>query len=225
MRERGREEAYEEIRAELRARYPNLHLHVVGDRAVISGTFPVRGPDDVEIDSYQVSIELPDDYPESLPIVRETGGRIPWQVDFHVEPNGRACVILPDDRWRSFPVGARFSAYLAGPLHNFFLSQTAHAETGQWPFGEWGHGKEGIFQHYRDLLGTRDDATVRRFLLVLAKLDLNRGQDCPCGSGKKVKRCCAIRIADLRSKVSREAAARSLAHVNGRWVPPEGGKS
>lgn len=206
--------ALEEVRAALRERQPNLHLHVSSSGcATIRGTFAVRGPDGRELDRYQVSIELPDDYPDSLPVVRETGGRIPWCEDRHVERNGCACLFLPDDRWNCFPRGAPFSTYLSGPVHNFLLSQTVYAETGKWPFGECAHGNQGVLHYYRGLLGTEDDLSVRRFLHVLAKLDLNRGQNCPCGSQRKMKTCCVRKITDLRSKISRETAARSLARL------------
>ncbi len=212
-RSRVRVQPHEEIRVTLREGYPNLHLHVTPTGVEIRGTFPVWGTDGAELDRYEISIQLPQDYPESLPIVREVGGRIPWNEDSHVERDGRACVLLPDDRWRCFPLGAPFSIYVRGPLHNFFLSQTVHAETGEWPFGEWGHGVRGIYEYYWQLLRTEDALVVQRFLRVLAKIDLNRGQACPCGSGEKVKRCCVAKITDLRGKIPREVAARSLSRL------------
>ncbi|MBP8300384.1 MAG: hypothetical protein KA020_08485 [Planctomycetes bacterium] len=212
----------EQIRAILRAGYPNLHLHMRQDGAEIRGGFPVRGVDGAELDHYQISIDLPWDFPASLPVVREIGGRIPWHEDFHVGRDGRACVLLPDDRWRCFPVGAGFSCYLEGPLHNFFLGQTMHAQTGEWPIGEWDHGKRGIYQYYRGLLGTEDDLTVRRFLHILAKRDLKKGYVCPCGSGEKIRRCCLAKISDLRLKIPPEVAAVSVSRLAESATPYKG---
>ncbi len=218
---RTRAALHEEIRSTLRVSFPQLHLHVTPALVEIRGTFPVRGVNGEELDRYSISIELPNDFPDGLPIVRELGGRIPWHENHHVERNGRACVLLPDDRWRCFPLGAPFSTYLDGPLHNYFLSQAVHAETGEWPLGEWGHGNHGIYQHYKQLLGTADEAVIRSFLQVLAKLDVNRGQPCPCGSGEKLKRCCMPRVIDLRRKIPRGVAAMSLARVEGKLAAKE----
>jgi hypothetical protein len=199
------------IRADLLARYPSLHLFIneAGDTQV-RGTFPVLSPEGRELDRYQVAIELPADYPEGLPVVREVGGRIPWHEDSHVETDGKACVLIPDDRWRGFPKGAPFRHFLEGPVHNFFLGQSLVAQGEKWPFGEWRHGREGVLQYYQELFGTVDLRTVARFLHVLNKLNLKLHWDCPCGSGRKIEKCCKSRIIDLRSKIPAATAAKAM---------------
>lgn len=200
-----------EIRNDL-ADYPNLHLFIdQGGSAEVRGTFPVRASDGEELDSFRVRIELPAGYPEDLPVVREVGGRIPWKVERHVNPaDGVVCIMIPDDRWRCFPLGARFLDYLEGPLHNYFLGQI-HAENGEpWPHGEWRHGNEGLLQYYEELLGTQDSLTVWRFLYVLSKLSLKRHWQCPCGSGRKIKKCCELKLNALRNKIPAKRAAEVL---------------
>jgi len=199
------------IRADLLARYSSLHLFIneAGD-AEVRGTFPVLSPEGRELDRYQVTIELHADYPDSLPGVRETGGRIPWREDSHVESDGKACVLIPDDRWRSFPKGAPFRCFLEGPVHNFFLGQSLVAQGEKWPFGEWQHGAAGVLQYYRELIGTENVRTVARFLYVLKKLNLKPHLDCPCGSGLKIEKCCKSKILDLRRKIPAATATKAL---------------
>ena len=201
----------DEIRADLAGAYPNLHLFIDEDGAAeVRGTFPARSPEGRVLDRYQVRIELLPDYPRSLPVVREVGGRIPWRVDHHVEPDGKACVLLPDDRWRCFPEGAPFKQFLDGPVHDFFLGQAIVERGGEWPFGEWSHGEKGILEYYCDLLGTEYRAVVERFLQVLSKADLKHHWECPCGSGRRIRRCCASRIRELRRKIPHGIARQSL---------------
>jgi hypothetical protein len=201
----------EAIRTDLHARYPTLHLFIDPDgKATVCGTFPVLSTEGQVLDRYQISIELPADYPKSLPIVREVGGRIPWKAEYHVNPDGVACVLLPDDRWRCFPEGAPFVQFLDGPVHDFFLGQSLVALGEDWPFGQWSHGADGVFEYYRWLFETDDAATIARYLLVLSKLNFKGHWDCPCGSGQKIRRCCRIKIADLRSKISPVAARKAL---------------
>ena len=214
-----RPELVKEIEATLRGSYPNLHLHVRGGHAEIRGTFPVRAPDGRVLDRYRVMIELAPGFPRALPVVREVGGRLPWHEDFHIESDGKACVLIPADRWRCFPVDAPFRQYLEVPLHNFFLSQTVHAETGEWPFGQWGHGQAGIYDYYRWLFETGDDVIVRRVLHVLAKLDLKKHYECPCGSGLKIKKCCYGKLRELRRKIPPEVAADSVRRLGLRTAP------
>ena len=114
-----------EIRGSLRD-YPALHLfaapNLLGE---VAGTFPVRSPDGIELDRYRVRIELPLDYPNDLPLVFETAGRVPRKADRHVcEDTGAACLLVPDNRPWVFPVGASFRQFLDVPVHDFFLSQS-----------------------------------------------------------------------------------------------------
>jgi len=209
-----------QIGADLRARYPNLHLLIGSDgSATVRGTFPVRSPDRRVLDRYQVSIELPADYPRCLPIVREVGGRIPWKADFHVNADGVACVLLPDDRWRCFPEGAPFVQFLDGPVHQFFLGQSLVALGEDWPFGQWSHGPNGVNEYYQWLLETDDAPTIARYLHVLAKLSMKGHWDCPCGSGQKIRRCCRAKIEALRRKIPPVVARKALGTLGARMLP------
>ncbi len=206
---------YDQIRKDLAAHFPTLHLFTGpgGTGAEVRGTFPVLGEGGRVLDTFQVRIKLPPGYPRELPITWETGGRIPWISDRHIDADGTACVLLPDERWRVFPVGAAFLQYLRGPLHSFFLSQVAFETDGKWPFGEWAHGENGVIELYTELLGTSDVITIWRFLRTLAQTPLDLTAGCPCGSPRRVRDCCRRKIEELRRKVPRSDAARSHALV------------
>lgn len=215
-----RPDQVQQIRADLRSHYPTLHLFINPQHgAEVRGTFAVRSPHGDVLDRYQIAIRLLPDYPDSLPEVRELAGRIPWQRDYHMEADGKACVLLPDDRGRCFPEGAPFRQFLDGPLHDFLLGQSLVALGGPWPFGEWAHGKDGIYQFYQDLLKTGNPQKIAAFLDVLSRLHLKPHWPCPCGSGRKIRKCCQSRIAELRRKippaVARKAAER-LGFMSGR---------
>ncbi len=207
-------EMVEEIRAGLRRGYPNLHLFLEPDHSSeVRGTYPVLSPVGRVLDRYQVSIQLPVGFPRSLPVVRETGGRIPWKPDYHVNANGTACVLLPDDRWRCFPETAPFVQFLDGPVHDYFLGQSLVAVGEDWPFGQWSHGRKGIAEYYRWLFDADDPSTVVGFLKILAKLNLKQHLPCPCGSGQKIRKCCRARIGDLRSKIHPTVARKALRNL------------
>jgi hypothetical protein len=213
----------EQIRADLRAHYPNLHLFIEADgSASVRGTFPLLSPEGRILDRYQVTIEFLYDYPKNLPIVREVGGRIPWKKEFHMDSDGKACVLLPDERWRHFPEGAPFREFLNGPVRNFFLGQSLVALGEDWPFGEWGHGRNGVYEYYQELLQTDDRRTLVRFLYVLGKLNLKRHWDCPCGRGRKIARCCQTKIVDLRRKIPPAVARKALEQLGLQSSPYTG---
>ena len=207
---------FDKIQADLRNNYPNLHIFKNQNGLVeIAGVFPLCGEGGQELDRYSVSIILPPSYPEDLPIVYEVGGRIRHIADRHFFKNGSACIFIPDDRWRCFPPSSEFIDYLKGPLHNFFLSQTYYDRTGEWPFGEWSHDSQGILEYYQCLIDTQDMRTVFRFLLVLAEKKLKKEHKCPCGSNRKIKRCCIVKIRDLRKKIKPIVALNALRRLLG----------
>lgn len=192
----------EDLRRHLRNTYPTLHaFRNTAGHVEIAGAFVVRGASGEELDRYSISMVLLPEFPAKLPIVRETGGRIPWHEDRHVERDGRACVMIEEDRWRCFPAGSSILDFIRVPVANFFLSQSYFEEHGKWPLGEWEHGFDGVFQYYRWLIGTESNLTASRFLYVLSRQELKPHLECPCGSGKKIKRCCRGKIAELRAKI------------------------
>lgn len=210
----SRTQVLEEIRSELASGFPSLHLfEQPGQDPEVRGTFEVRGEAGSVLDTFLVRIQIPPDYPRSLPVVWEVGGRIPCLQGRHIESDGKACVLLPDERWRTFPIGASFSEYLRGPLHSFFLSQVAFELTGEWPFGEWGHGGHGIVQFYQEMLGTNDPITIALFLESLSKGRFEPLRSCFCGSGNRLAACCKKKWLDVRQKVDPQTARRSLGHL------------
>lgn len=163
---------YEKEKAEVEERFPDLHFVVEGDIVCVRGTFPIM-LDGNAIDRYSIELQLPRNHPASLPVVRETGGRIPRHTDRHIVAlDGTACVLLPDEHWRLWPRGAPLLNFFTGPLHSFFLAQSLVEQGEPWPFGQWSHGAVGIVEFYSDLLSTDDIRVITRYLDYLASKEI-----------------------------------------------------
>jgi hypothetical protein len=132
-------------------------------------------------------------------------------------PNGTCCLLIPEDRGRCFPESAPFRTFLDAPVHDFFLGQSLVALGGAWPFGEWSHGAEGVFEFYRELIGSDDKKTIARFLRILTKLTSH--WDCPCGSGKNIRKYCQAMISDLLRKLPLAIARKSAEHLGRVSIP------
>ena len=70
-------ELLQRVRDEAGVRYPDLGIFIESDTVYLRGSFPIEHEQEV-LDRYSIEIELPADWPASAPILRETGGRIPW---------------------------------------------------------------------------------------------------------------------------------------------------
>lgn len=201
------------IKQEVQAEYPMLHFFRQGDRLFLRGSFPIVHVDRV-LDRFNIEVELPRNRADGLPVVREIGGRIPRTTDNHINnSSGDICLFIPEERWRIFPVGSTLLNFLNGPVRNYFLGFSMK-ELGQpWPFGERPHGKEGIVEYYSELLGTADVKTIRRYLECLSKKSFKGHWLCPCGSGKKVRKCHATQIRELRETIPWTCATKSLGYL------------
>lgn len=199
----------EDVRSALReSDYKWLHLQLAEGIVRIRGTIPVPG------DRYNIQITFLNDYPNTLPQVRETGGRIPQTPDRHVNPkDGTACVCIPDEWFIQRP-DVTFLSFLGGPVHNYFLSQKCFEISGEWPLGERRHGNDGLFDFYQECLGTKDLRVIRNYLAYLS-LDTVKGHwDCPCGSGKRIRNCHPREIFDLRRKLPPNIASIALNYLS-----------
>jgi len=201
---------YETERAEVQARFPGLHFLEEDNRVYVRGSFPVLFEGQA-LDHYSVELELARNHPAGLPIVRETGGRIPRHSDRHINADtGIACVLIPDERWRLWPSGSSLLSFLTGPLHSFFLGQTMVEEGEPWPFGQWAHGAKGIFQFYRELLRTADLRVMIAYLDCLSAKKIKGHWPCDCKSGRKLRDCHINQVKMLRENIARKDAQVSL---------------
>ena len=199
----------EATKAELTMHYPDLRVVIEDGTAYIRGSFPVV--DDAEVlDRFIIEIEFPFDYPGSIPVLREVGGRIPWHADRHVNRgNGEACPIVPEE-WLIRSDHDSLLAFLNGPVRNFFLGQIL-VESGQpWPFGERDHGITGLIEAYGEIVGAFDEVTLRRYLDVLSRNTPRGHFECPCGSGKRLRNCHLEEIKSLHERIPPQIAQQAL---------------
>lgn len=199
MRHRTRE-AEELLRAlACEQRFSGLAVTVEAGRLFVRGELPILSVEGAELDRYSLEIEVPTD-PVLLPVVRETGGRIPWTADRHMFTNGIACVMLPDERWKYFPIGTPLVDFLNGPLLHYLIGQSMVEEGLEWP-AERRHNQDGVLDYYQELFETDDPATIVRSLYLLTREQVKGHWECACGSGKKLRTCCRDRFATLRARV------------------------
>lgn len=205
---------FEQEKQAVQAEYPDLCFRLEGNLVLVDGDFPLVVEGKVR-DRYSIEISLAGDHPKSLPIVRETAGRIPRTSDRHMNGDGTACILLADERWRSWPVGAPLVDFLNGPLRNYFICQSVVESGYPWPMEELGHGKEGICTYYGELLGTDDINVIGDYIACLTAKQVKGHWPCPCGSGKRLRNCHLAHVVELRTKISQADASRSLHYLRG----------
>jgi len=148
---------------------------------------------------------LPDDYPDSLPVVFETANRIARRLGApasHVNPDGSLCVGLPAAlRLQYGPLD--LVGFLDGPVRSYLLG-IFEVENGRpWPFGEWSHGDKGVREFYFEQFAITDGRAVCALLGFATRPQLSWVALCPCGSGRIIRSCHAPVLRRLKRALSR----------------------
>lgn len=170
---------------------PYLELIEVDSGFIAKGKYVLNdGPHpDGPIEEFEIELFVHAEYPTFEPIVRETGDRIPREVDRHMYRDGCCCTCVWEE-WLVMSDDVSFSSFVEGPLHNFFLSQLHFEHHNEWPFGERSHGIQGFVESISRILGFRVDQSAALMHLNTIISDNTKGHwMCICGSGKKIRDC------------------------------------
>ena len=192
-------------------RAPSIHAGS-GTRAVAM----LAGPIEVEMrpaglpviqDTYRLRIEIPLRPTQQLPEVYEVGGRIPRELDDHVNTAGNLCLGSPlrlRTKLGKSPTLLEFVEICVVP----FLYGRSWREQGNegFPFQELPHFGRGLIEDYEELLKVSGREAVSKALVVLSvRRRVANKLACPCGCGLRLGRCdfryhlCRLRDAATRS--------------------------
>jgi hypothetical protein len=199
----------EELRLTLE-KYPKLKQESDG---VLKGEIDLNHQfGDVPIvDSFQISIEVDDQYPESFPRLTEIGGRTKYIAekykitdyrDLHcyaVKEAGAACVCAPQEKRRKFPKGNDLVDYVNDLVIPYLYGLSYFEKFKKWPWGDRSHGALGTLEAYSDIDQTTvEDITQTLFTIRIEPkwIDFhkqlkkpNPKKTCPCKSEKAFGVC------------------------------------
>ena len=179
---------------EFLSRNPKMRLMPMdGDQIVIEGDFDVNaemeGACRIE-ETYSLKVVLGKGFPREVPLVFETGGRIPKEPDFHVNPDKSLCLgsyLRIKSLMAESPSLLAFSGRLLIP---FLYSVSYKIKFGSFPYGELDHGENGLVDDYKRLFSVNDKKSVLRTLAVLARRKREANKlPCPCGCGLRLGKC------------------------------------
>jgi hypothetical protein len=191
--------------AELLARYGGLRLlPSSGMTTCIAGalTFRAQGRSTPMIeDTYDISIEVPDEFPDRIALVWETSGKIP--ATYHKLDNAALC-LGSRIRLRLQMAGSlsvlRFVDRCVIP---YLYGYSHFSKTGRMPFGELHHGELGSLQDLARLLGVEMGLAIPYCMLATMKRRRANKRPCPCGSGRRLGRCHNRKVNVLRGRIGR----------------------
>ena len=191
--------------------YPEMTLEPPGNGGIrLSGLFRFSascpGEKATIEDQFQIAIEVPREFPRDIPVVFETGGRIPRLPEFHVNSDGSLCLGSPV-RLLAIVAGCpSILSFVDRTLVPFLFAVSKSLTSGRsFPFGELPHGAPGALADYQAMFGltTARQAKQALWALSLKKRVANKST-CPCGCGQRLGKCrLRLKLNPLRNAASR----------------------
>lgn len=176
--------------------YPGMStVPFVGNHLCLQGLFHFRarviGKTIVD-DMYSLKITVPINFPSDIPVVIETGGKIPRREVFHINESDKSlCLGSPLRLLGILNKYPTLSGFAEKCLEPYLYAVSCKLQNNEdFAFGELAHGEQGIMEDYSQLLGLKDDDQVCQaiHLLGLKKRIANK-QLCPCGCGNRLGVC------------------------------------
>ncbi len=125
---------------------------------------------------------------EELPYVLDAGNHIDSNYP-HRYLNGKLCLETDANIKVRFIDGFSLEAWMTEYVEPYYFSYEFFQRYGEFPFGERGHGWDGIIQTYSDLFNEPDSVKTIRLMASISTLQYRGHALCPCGSGKKLRSC------------------------------------
>lgn len=146
---------------------------------------------------FDIEILIANDYPESIPIIKEIGGKIPDSYE-HRYSDGRLCLGTDSDILTKCNGRISIDKLIKHCVISFLFSFRYFERFGEYPFGDRSHGGRGIVEAFMELFGVANIEQVSG-IIKHAVLRKYRGHlPCPCGSGKTTRQCHPISTAILQ---------------------------
>ena len=175
---------------DVKKKYPKLNAPVIkNDFLIIDGAIDIIDENGKEWENYSVAIFIPDNYPSGTPQLFETGGKIKWDKDWHINSNGSCCLGPRGKEVKLFTAGGELFEWIDACVLPFLANDKHKKETGHYANKEYSHGAKGILEYYQDEWDASDEKSILEKLQVIAGQKMGRNQKCFCGSMKKYKHC------------------------------------
>lgn len=141
-------------------------------------------------DKYDLKVIFPADYPNSIPKVFETAGKINRKPEYHTNADGSLCLGSDLNVLSVLKASADISYFFRSLVEPFLYSSSFRKKHGKFPYGELKHGEQGLIQDYEVMFRVSGKDAVLNVLRVLGKRKrvANKIQ-CPCGCGHRLGKC------------------------------------
>lgn len=187
---------FTEEQERLAINYPSLNFITEDTTIFIRGKLQIA-----KIAAFDIEIILPDDYPNSLPEVKELGGKIPISDERHINHDGTCCLTVPAKMHQDLGKNYSIIDFIEKFVMPFFANQVYYEIHGVWANGDYSHGDRGMLECYKDILRLSNLRQITELMKIALQIFPKTTKICPCGSRKKLQDCHLPELINLRATI------------------------
>lgn len=140
-------------------------------------------------ESFEILVIISEKHPFDIPIVFETGKRIPAGEDRHISNQGECCLDIPHKLIKMARKGIVLSDFIADVVYPYFANQLYFEKEKEYASGEWKHHEDGVIEFYHEELKIKEKKMAIHFLKSILRKNIpSRNDLCLCKKDK-FKRC------------------------------------
>lgn len=150
-------------------------------------------------DFYDISINV-SSFPNSFPIVKELGERIPFELNRHKYKDASCCLTTKAKEQLLLKKKIKsLDDFIKRIVIPFFQNNSYFEIKKCYINGDYKHGSLGIIEAYQEILNIQDIYLLLEVLInyIKGKAKLQRNEPCFCGSGRNYKHCHYSNYKDL----------------------------
>lgn len=171
-------------------KYPKLLSTAPKGTTILKGEIDLIDEFGKHRDTYTIEVHPVSEYPRRFPYVFETGGRLPWNADWHVyESDGHCCIKVDPEEILICKRGITLLTFLEQQVMPYFFNQTFRRLNGYF-INERSHGLIGVIEYYQEVFKEKNIPKLIRLIeFVLNNEEPNRVSVCFCGVKNKYRKC------------------------------------
>lgn len=176
---------------DVRNSYPKLgDLANDGGLLKSEGEIDIIDPSGILWRTFKVRIHIPQEYPNVLPSIFETGGQLQRAPDWHINGDGSCCVGPTAKVFRKLDFNLTLIRWLGQVVLPYLFDQVYKLETGNYAGKEYSHGKKGLIEDYMLWWNLKKpEEVIHKLRLITGEVKIQRNEKCFCGSNIKYKKC------------------------------------
>jgi SEC-C motif-containing protein len=188
-------------------------LKKVKNKLAVQGEIDIIHPTVGLLESFEVYIQFTKEYPYRFPQVKELSGKIERIPERHINTDDTICLAVRPQEVLLCRYSITLKWFIEAILIPHFAREIYYEEKNEYPFGDYSHREDGLWEYYFEKFGTEDKEWIVMIIEKIVNNKLpNNNEACFCGSTKKYKNCHKTQV-DILSLFERSYLKTELAEL------------